>query len=249
VADKTGRFDAAVAAYITRVTSDGNPSSVQRPQLPDSQSSYLDTAAADVNTALQNPKLTDPQRIAPLSFLVDLQRARKDTRAADTVAQRLDEILAKDPNNPQAARAIARRKLQSAQTALERKDFKQAIAEIEAGRAQFTDSLQQADALYLLAEAKFGLASSSTAADKSELQDAALAFMRVVAHFKDQPDRPRVAQAMLRTGQILEQVGDAGGARAIYNQLVQQYPDDPNVPAARAGLDRLKQSTSNEPTK
>jgi len=241
VAQKSGRFDAAVAAYIARVMSD-NPASVPRPQLPESQSSYLDTAAADVNTALQNPKLSDEQRVVLLSFLLDLQRARKDVRAADVVAQRLDEALAKDPNSPQAGRAIARRKLQAAQAALDKKDFKQAIAEIDAAKSQLTDPPQQADALYLLAEAKFGLAAG--AKDPAALQDAALAFMRVVAHFKDQPDRPHVAQAMLRTGQICEQTGDFSGARAIYNQLVQQYPDDPNVPAAKQALDRLKQSTS-----
>jgi TolA-binding protein len=72
--------------------------------------------------------------------------------------------------------------------------------------------------------------------------------MRVVAHFKDQPDRPHVAQAMVRTGQICEQVGDVAGARAIYNQLVQQYPDDPNAPAARAALDRLMQQTTTTKT-
>jgi TolA-binding protein len=246
VAQKSGRFDAAVAAYISRVMSEP-PANVPRPQLPDAQSSYLDTAAADVNTALQNPKLNDEQRVALLSFLVDLQRARKDTRAADVVAQRLDEVLAKDPNNPQAGRAIARRKLQAAQSAFDQKDYKQAITEIEGAKAQFTDLSQQADALYLLAEAKFALASGTK--EPAALQDCALAFMRVVAHFKDQPDRPHVAQAMVRTGQILEQANDPAGARAIYNQLVQQYPDDPNVPAARAALERLKQSATSAPTK
>lgn len=251
VAQKSGRFDAAVAAYIARVMNE-NPSSVPRPQLPDERSSYLDTAAADVNAALSNPKINDEQRVALLSFLVDLQRARKDTRAGDLVAQRLDEVLAKDPNNPQAGRAIARRRLQTAQAALDRKDFRQALSEIETGRAQFTDPVQQADALYLMAEARLGLASSAkqnplSSNDVAALQDAALSFMRVVAHFKDVPDRPRVAQSILRTGQICEMINDAAGATRAYTQLAQQYPDDPNTAAAKQGLDRLKQSPATRP--
>lgn len=251
VAQKTGRFDAAVAAYIARVMSE-NPNAVPRPQLPDERSTYLDTASTDVNAALSNPKLNDEQRVALLSFLVDLQRARKDTRAADMVAQRLDEVLAKDPSNPQAARAIARRRLQTAQAALDRKDFRQAVSEIDAGRTQFTDPVQQADALYLMAEARFGLASSTkqnppSSTDIAALQDAALSFMRVVAHFKDAPDRPRVAQSILRTGQICEMIGDAPGATRAYTQLVQQYPDDPNAAAAKQGLDRLKQNPATRP--
>ncbi|MBC8109257.1 MAG: hypothetical protein H7Z14_21910 [Anaerolineae bacterium] len=251
VAQKSGRFDAAVAAYIARVMSE-NPSAVPRPHLPDERSSYLDTASADVNSALSNPKINDEQRVALLSFLVDVQRARKDTRAADLVAQRLDEVLAKDLNNPQAGRAIARRRLQTAQSALDKKDFKQALSELEAGRAQFTDPTQQADALYMMAEARLGLASSTkqnppSSNDVAALQDAALAFMRVVAHFKDAPDRPRVAQSILRAGQICEMINDAPGATRAYTQLVQQYPDDPNTAAARQGLDRLKQIPTTRP--
>ena len=103
--------------------------------------------------------------------------------------------------------------------------------------------------MYLIAEARYGAAlalkqNPPTPADIAALQDAALAFMRVVAHFKDLPDRPHVAQAMLRTGQICEMTNDASGATRAYTQLVQQYPDDPNVPAARQGLDRLKQSAT-----
>ncbi|CAN5517114.1 hypothetical protein BH09PLA1_BH09PLA1_13060 [soil metagenome] len=247
VAQKSGRFDAAVAAYISRVMNE-NPSAVPRPQLPDERSSYLDTASADVNAALSNPKINDEQRVALLSFLVDLQRARNDPRAADVVATKLDEVLAKDPTNPQAARAIARRKLQAAQTALDRKDYRAALAEIETNRAQFTDPAQQADAMYLIAEARFGQAAAArqnppAASDIAALQDAALSFMRVVAHFEDAPDRPRVAQSMLRTGQICELIGDATGATRAYAQLVQQYPDDPNAGAARQGIERLKQSS------
>jgi TolA-binding protein len=240
-----------VAAYISRVMSE-NPAAVPRPQLPDQRSSYLETAVADVNAALSNPKVKDDQRIALLSFLVDLQHARNDGGAADAAAQKLDEILAKYPNNPLAARAIARRRLQAAQTALEKKDYRNALAEIDAARGQITDPSAQADAMYVIAEARFGMASAArqnppSTADVTALQDAALAYMRVVAHFKDLPDRPHVAASLLRTGEICEMIGDRSGAARAYTQLVQQYPDDPNVPAAKQGIDRLKQNSPAPP--
>jgi TolA-binding protein len=249
-AEKTGRFDAAASAYIARVQIE-DPNNVPRPALPSEQSTYLNTAAKDVMTAIGNPKLTDPQRIALLSFLVDLQRARRDTKAADDASNRLDELLAKDPNNPNASRAIAKRKLQSAQAAMDKKDFRGAMNEIESSRAQFTDPVQQADALYLLAEARFQLAAASkqTAVQKEgALKDAALAFTRVVAHFRDAPDRPHVTAALMRLAQIEEMLGDAPAARSVYEQLASQYPDDPNAAPARQSADRLRSAPTTSPS-
>jgi len=244
-AEKTGRFDAAASAYIARVQFE-DPNTIPKPALPSEQSTYLNSATKDVMTAIGNPKLNDPQRIALLSFLIDLQRARRDTKAADEAANRLDELLAKDPSNPNASRAIAKRKLQSAQAAMDKKDFRGAINEIESSRAQFTDPVQQADALYLLAEARFQLAAAGK--QPQPLKDAALAFARVVAHFKDAPDRPHVTAALMRLGQIEEMLGDAQGARTVYEQLASQYPDDPNAAAARQGAERLRSGPATSPS-
>jgi tetratricopeptide (TPR) repeat protein len=249
-AQKTGRFDAAVAAFIARVQIE-SPAGVPRPALPDEKSTYLDTAANDINTALTtNTRLSDDQRAALLGFLVDIQRGRRDPKAADQAAEKLDEILAKDPNNPNAARAIARRHLQIAQGALERKDFRQATSEIESNRAMFTDPLQQSDALFVLAEARLGAAvaprqqSPAATLDANALKDSALAYMRIVAHFKDAPDRPHVVQALLRTAQIHELLGDRANALKLYQQIISQYADDPNTSAARQSVERLKQPTT-----
>ena len=236
-AQKTGRFDAAVSAYVARVQFE-DPNAVPKPAMPAEQSTYLNSATSDVLNTLANPKLTDPQRIALLSFLIDLQRTRRDNKAADAAADKLDELLAKDPNNPNAFRAIAKRKLQSAQVAMDKKDYAAAVKEIDSARSQFSDPVQQADALYLLAEARFQLAAANK--QPAALKDAALAFMRVVAHFKDTADRPHVAQALVRTAQIEEMLNDPQAARALYEQLVAQYPDDPNAAAARQGIERLR---------
>jgi TolA-binding protein len=244
-AEKTGRFDAASSAYIARVQFE-DPNTVPKPAMPSEQSTYLSTAAKDVMNSLSNPKLNDPQRVALLSFLIDLQRTRRDNKAADDAANRLDELLAKDPNNPNATRAIAKRKLQAAQAAMEKKDFRGAINEIESSRAQFTDPLQQADALYLLAEARFQTAAASK--QPQAMKDAALAFVRVVANFKDAPDRPHVTASLMRLAQIEELLGEPQGARAVYEQLVAQYPDDPNAAAAKQASERLRSGPATAPS-
>ncbi len=241
-ADKTGRFDAAVTAYITRLQFDA-PGSVARPKLPDTQSTYLDIAANDINSALStNTKLTDEQRVAMLTFLVDLQRARHDGKAADSAAEKLDDVLAKDPNNPAALRSIGRRHVQTAQLAADRKDWRGAIAEIDANRAFFNDPLQQAEALYLLAESRYQLALAAGAgpATKQGFNEAALSFVRVIANFRDNPDKPHVAQSMLRIGQIEESLSDLKAASTIYNQLIAQFPDDPTTADAKRALQNLK---------
>ena len=43
-----------------------------------------------------------------------MQRPRKDAAAEQQAAAKLDEVLARDPRNPAAGQAIARRVLQSA---------------------------------------------------------------------------------------------------------------------------------------
>jgi TolA-binding protein len=146
----------------------------------------------------------------------------------------MDEILAKDPNNPAAGQAIARRKLTAAMRALEAKDFAKAISEIESGKASFVDPNQQAEALYTLAEAKYALAQAKK--EPGELKDVALAYMRVVAHFRDLPTKPHVADALLKTAMIEEQLNDPAAANQLYQQIVQQYPSDPAAAVAKQKL-------------
>jgi TolA-binding protein len=191
-----------------------------------------------VNAALGASNLTDEQRIALLSFLVDVQRARKDAAAEQQAAAKLDEVLAKDPRNPAAGQAIARRVLQSAQRSLDAKDYPKVIAEIDQNRAAFTEPMQQAEALWDLAEARLGLAQPKK--DPNALRDAALAYMRIVAHFGELPNKPRVAAALLKTAAIEEQLGERDEALRLYQQVASQFPDDPiAAPAAKENAQRL----------
>ena len=236
-AEKSGRFDAAVAGFIARVMlSPADPG--RKPTMPDEKSAYLSQAVKDVQTALSNPKITPPQRQALLSFQLDLHRARKDQRAAAETHEQLLKIGAVDANDPAAQAALGRLKLDVAAVALDGKQYQKAIDEINASRALFTDAHSQATALLLLADARYGLAQQKN--DPQLWQDAGLAYMRVVAHFKDHPDRPHVAVALLRTAEIHERLNEKDAALQLYQQVAQQFNDDPAGPKAKAQVDRLK---------
>ena len=240
-ANKSGRFDAAATAYVAVLLKDPMAAAALKPAMPAERSTYLDTAANDVTTALGTKGINDQQRQALLTFLMDLHRARKDKAAEEKAAAQLDEILAKDPNNPAAGQAIARRKLLSAAKAIEAKDYRKALAEIDEARDKFTEPAQQADALFYTAVAKQGLADGKNG---DALKDVALAYMRVVAHFKNEPGAPHVAESLVRVAQIHEQLGEPQTAANLYGQVASQFKDDPSAQVARQSLQRLGQQTS-----
>ena len=78
--------------------------------------------------------------------------------------------------------------------------------------------------------------------DAAALKDAALAYMRVVANFKDTPGRPHVADSLYKTGQIEEQLAEPDVAAKVYQQVAEQFPSDPAAALAKQNLDRLKSS-------
>lgn len=236
--NKANRFDAVTTAYIAMVQK--NPASAAhfRPQMPAADSTYLDTAISQVNDALAASGLTDEQSVALLQFQVDLYNTKKDAQGADAAEAKLDQILAKDPNNPVAAQANARRKLQAATAALAARKFQEAISDIESNKQLFTDPAQQDEAMYTIAEARMGLVAGGS--DPTALKDAALAYMRVVADFKDLPGKPHVADSLLKTGQIEEQLAEPDVAARVYQQVAEQFPSDPAAAVAKADLDRLK---------
>jgi tetratricopeptide (TPR) repeat protein len=240
-ANKSGRFDAAVTAYVAMLLKDPAAAAALKPAMPGERSTYLDTAVNDVTTALGTKGINDLQRQALLTFLMDLHRARRDKAGEEKAAAQLDEILAKDPNNPAAAQAIARRKLMAASKAIEAKDYRKALAEIDEARDKLTEPAQQADALFYIAVAKHGLTDGQNA---DALKDAALAYMRVVAHFKNEPGAPHVAESLVRVAQIHEQLGEPQTAANLYEQVASQFKDDPAAQVARQGLQRLGQQSS-----
>jgi len=202
---KAGRFDAAVSAYIALVQTRPELAMKSRPALPPGPSPALDSGAKQLEEALNGSGLGDAQRQALLMFLFDVQESRADAPAAGAVADRLlgEDIHSVEP------RIVGRLKLALATKELAQNDPAAAAKTIEQSKDIFVDPPQQTEALFLTAEAKYAQAKSS-----DSLKEAALAYMRVVAHGKDQPT-PRINQALLKTADILETLKDESGAARL----------------------------------
>jgi TolA-binding protein len=241
-AQQANRFDAAATGYIALLLADPAHAADVRPALPDGRSSYLVTALAQVAQALRTPNLAPSARQALLSFQLDLQRARGDQQAASATMQRMLQAGAQGGNDPAAAAQLARIKLQQAAMQLDKGDFAGATQTIRSNSKIFLEPRDQAQALYYLAEAQALAAAAATQNDAAAWQDAALAYMRVVAHFKDAPDAPFVPLSLLKTAQIEEKLNDPAAARTLYEQVVAQYPQDPAAATARAATAHLQQA-------
>ncbi len=235
-AAKSNRFDAAVTAYVQLVLRNPAQASKYKPALPTGESGYVNQAADDVRKALGEPKLTDSQRQQLLLFLLDIQRARKDDAGVEQVAGELAKLAASAPDTGPAA--AARLKLGLAHVALDEKNWQKAIDQIESAKELFNGPEQMADALFVIAEANRGLAEKTGDADA--LKDAAIAYMRVVAHFKDNKDLPQVAQSLYRAARLLETLKETAAAKELYAQVVAQYAQQPVAAQAKEALARLK---------
>ena len=232
-AQKVNRFDAAVTGYLAAVLNGDQPATIARPAKPASRSSYLTTAVTQVNAALADPKVTEPQKQALSAFLIDLQRAGGDQQGAAATAEHMLQAGAAK-GDASATAAIAKVKLDAAAAMLQKRDYAGAAAQINEGRAMFVDPKDQVAALYDLAIAENGLALPKS--DPAPWKDVALAYMRVVAHF---PDNPLAAKSLLATAQIEQhQLSDPAAAKLLYQQIVTQFPNDP---AAKSAQEQLQQ--------
>jgi tetratricopeptide (TPR) repeat protein len=225
-AEKSGNFAAATTAWIEVVQS--NPAAAQgrQPKLPEGTSTFLDTAAADIEKALQG-RLDDKQKAELLKFVLNIYQRKNDTAKAISAAERLSKLPGVDADPA----LLGDLKLSLARIAFDQKNYPKARQEIDSVRANLTTPEQQSQALYLLAEVDRATAGE----DKNKLQDAALAYMRVVAHF---PRGEHAPDALLKTGGILEKLGQTKEAMALYQQAATDYPTS----KAKENVERLKKA-------
>ena len=233
-ASKAGRFDAAARAYVALVDADPAAAASSKPELPKGKSDFLDTAVKDVQQAAD--RASDPQKKqALLSFLLDLQTARGDETAAADSLQALVESAgaAGGATDDPAQRSLLQQvRLGEAKVALDAGKPDEAIAAIEGHQDVFTDAAAQAEALYLLARARQAKAGD----DADALQDAALSYMRVVAHFGGPRGEPRAADALLAVADIHRQLDEPRTADALYKQVAAEYPGTPAATTAEKNL-------------
>ncbi len=243
-ANKTGRFDAQVTGYATLVTRNPALAAANKPAVPPAvMPPQLDAAVKEVDDALATPRLSRDQQSALLSFQLELHRARKDPKAAGEVAERLLKLNADNPDDPLAAKALADLKLNMAVVALDEKSYDKALTEIEKNKQFFSDPAQQAQALWVIAEAKAAQAEAAGKTDKPTLQDLALNYMRVAANFRDTPGAPHVAESLVKAAALLEKMKETTDAAALYDQVARAYPTQPAGADAKAAAERLRSAT------
>jgi tetratricopeptide (TPR) repeat protein len=244
-AGKANRLDAAVAAYVELVQLDAKLAQENRPALDGSvRPAVLTAAATTLEGAIgRQPRTASEQRTALRQLLLEVHRARGDAASAAKV---LEEMTAGDGGavagaGDAAASArgqLADLRLSAAKLALDARDFAKAASMILESESAFVEPRQQAEALFVLAAAREGEA--RTQRDSAKLKDAALAYMRVVAHFRGIAGaEARVPAALLKTGQILEELGEKAEARSVYREVV-DLGDPATKDGARQGLERLK---------
>ena len=233
-AENSRDVGAAVAGYVALVQTNPGRAGNYTPVLSDEKSEALASAVKDVSAALAEPGITGQQRACLTSFLLDIHRARKDQKSADAI---LDEML--KGGDAAAARAVVRRKLDGISRLLEGKQFKEAVEQISRDRQIYVEPRDQAEALYYLAEAGSGMAAGAGGDDAAAWKDAALAYMRVVDHFKDAPGTPFVAASLLKTASINERLNNPAAARKLDEQVAAQFTGTPAAASARSSLARM----------
>ena len=240
-ADKSGNFNDAVAGFIGLMKTKPALASEHKPTVPKNHPEQLDPAIALVKQESLDPKLSNDQKTVLLNYLLEMYSAKGDAASAQAIIQQLGKVTPSDANTPEARRIQADSKLAQAREALSQKQFAQAIQTIQGGGNLFTDPAQQADALFLLAEAKSGAARPD---DPDQLKDAALAYMRVVALYKDTEGKPHVADALFNTAGIEEKLKNPKEAIAIYNQVATEFKSSPLASAAQQNAARLSAASA-----
>ena len=234
-AEKTKRFDAALAGYIGLAKVDPDAASAIRPALPAKGSTFLDDAARDLDTAVRGAK-SHPERQALLSLLLDVQLARGDQAGAEATVDQLLKLAGPNANDPKLASMVAGIRLGQARVAFEAKRWADVANAIDVAAPHLVEPKLQAEALYLRAESKSGLAKSD---DRDGRLDAANAFMRVAAHFGDVEGKPFVAQSLLRAADLLASIGDVAEARLLCEQVNVEFANTPFSAQASERISRF----------
>jgi hypothetical protein len=250
-ANGAGQFDAAVTGYIAVAIRDPVAAPANQPALSKNPAA-LNQAAAQTFAAYKaiasDPTKSVQQEIL-LRFLIDLDQARNDGVGAADAAQRLLNLHGAGAADPGTSRVLAQGRLAMAQALITQGKFTAAVESIHANSATFTEPAQQIEALFMIAGAREGLAAAGDAAGSApssgavaNWQDAALAYLRVVADFKNEADNPRIPESLFHAATILQRIQDPSAA-ALFRQIADQYPQSVWADPARRAVRALIPST------
>jgi tetratricopeptide (TPR) repeat protein len=231
LSSKLDRFDLAATAYVALVAQDPTIAAKTKPVLSEAAGPYYDGALSDIRRTLDSNKLSDSQRGTLLGFALDIYRAKNDSTSANQTAAELIKLGVAGPGD------IVMVKLASARLALDTKDYEKAATEIQQNRTLFIEPVQQADALFILAQARDGMGGTNNNAEA--LKDLALAYMRAATVGRDLPGQPHVSAALLRVAEIEEELKEPQVALQLYRQISRDYSGQPVAAQAKAASDRL----------
>ncbi len=240
-ANKAGRFDAALKAFVALAEKSPDSAKAVSLNMPHSQSAYLPDGIKAVETALARTRKNESKEVL-LRLLVELHKAKGDAAGAKSAAERLVQLMAvMDPNSPAAQRNLVLLKIQTMRAALEKKDYDTVFQIAQKDGDSIIEVADQIEALYCLAEARAGKA--ATTKDADVWRDVAVAYMRVVAHAGDDSDAPQVAAALLRTAAIHRDfLSDRRTALAVYRQVQAKYKGQEAGKQAEQEIARLEKA-------
>jgi hypothetical protein len=237
VGNKTSNLSASIAGFAVLSGIDPTSAQAHTPTIPaDAKKADLDAAIEQVKSASNTGNLTPAQQKPLLTLLNQLYTANKDTASAGKVLSKLagvDEATG-GADSGDNAKIKAQVKLNDARAQMAAKDYHGVMNTIQENATLFTDPAIQNEALFMLAEAK----SATAGNDKNALIDAALAYMRVVANFGNQPNGTHVAESLLKTA-VIEEKLKPEEALGLYKQVATQYKDTPEGKSASENADRL----------
>ena len=110
---------------------------------------------------------------------------------------------------------------------LEKKQYDQAIAALQAWVKRYPDSTYQPNANYWLGQLNY---------NKGKKDDAAYYYATVV---KNYPKSPKASEALLKVGVIMQEKKDTAKAKAVFQQVIKLYPNTDSARQAQKRLDGL----------
>jgi TolA-binding protein len=235
LATKLERFDLASTAYVALLVQEPATAAKNKPAVSETDAPLLDSAVSDINRTLASAQMTDSQRGALLGYALEIYRAKNDSAGVNQTAGELMKLGLARPED------VAIVKLASARLALDSRDYQKAKADIEQNRQLFVQPSQQADALFVLAQAKDGITAAHN--DDESLKDLAIVYMRAVVAGRDAPGQPHVSEALFRIAGIEEQLKEPKTAMQLYHQIARDFGGQPIASRAKAASDRLARGT------
>jgi hypothetical protein len=215
-AEKAGRFDSAVSAWLYLVQKDTAAAIKAKPAPPaNPNSEFIRAAEAELDSAASAVR-TDEARQAILSYELELARYQKDDASIQRVAASLIKMGAVSPSTLLGLihADIDARKFPAAQ---------QKLAQL---KAPLADPALENDRLFCVIEITNFTAPASTSAEG--WQDIALEYMRVVANDSGGTLTPL---SLLRVAALHEKFGDNPTALNIYTQIQKDYQAAPEQQA------------------